>query len=511
MNVQDDCQTMQPRRRRPRLLRYALAAGAYASLLCGCGHDALGGDPQVELIAEVLGVTSYEWSGLSLGSAGDVNADGAADVQISSLAVEQGGRTSVFFGPLKGRFETSQADVAIRGEVAFSNAGQSVTEAGGCDFDGDKIADLLIGAPFADRSDVQVSPALSGDNNGRAYLIYGHAGLADRTLASADHVFWGEHSYDAAGTSVACLGDIDGDGYDDIAIGAPRRASGELPGAGAVYVYYGRPRGGLERQLGLERADFVLQGEGPHDGAGTFIGRIGDHDSDGRADFLVGAPGSDQGGPDSGAVYLVLSGPTRWHGAYPLAQAEHVLFGQFGQRLGMSASRAGDFDGDGREDLLLGTSAVASAQEAPGVAYLVSGQHRHGRFAAANVSVILRGALAGDGCGIGVGAIPDLNGDRQAELLLGAPLGTGEEASAGIAYLVRGRAVEFPSTINLQDEAVILRGRHRGDALGEHVRAVGDLDQDGVPDVAISARAQATTQAGGGAVYIVSGKRLGGR
>lgn len=498
-------------RRAVGLSPYAVGLLGLGGLVTGaCSSEGPYGPPRAVVQAEIRGVDSFEWSGFSLGPAGDVNGDGRADLQVSALAAGQGGRIAVFLGPVEGVLESTEANRLLTGELPFSNAGQSLTEAGGCDFDGDGASELLIGAPFADRTDVQTSAAASGDNSGRAYLIYGKTEPGgDLSVGKADHVFFGEKRYDAAGSHVACLGDLDGDGFDDIAITAPRSASAESKGAGAVYLFYGRARGGLAASVGLESADAILRGEGAHDGAGTFVGKAGDHDGDGHPDFVIGAPGSDLGGPDSGALYVWLGGSSRLHGTLSLAQAAHVLFGRTGQRLGMTASRAGDVDGDGREDLLIGGSPVGSAQEAPGEAYLLSGRHRHGRFAVASVGVTLVGGAAGDGTGIAVATLGDVTGDRRADLLVGSP----RAAGAGAVYLLTGRELTFPSRIVLSEPEVytVLRGQRSGDALGETVRAVGDLDGDGVPELGVSARAQATAQAAGGVVYILSGKALGGR
>lgn len=113
-----------------------------------------GGDPKTVVIGRIDGNVAAEWVGYSVGAAGDVNGDGVADFLVGSLSPGNGGRTGVVFGPFGDSFRINQADVVVDGANGFDNAGENLTEAGGCDFDGDGVDDLLIGSPFADRTSI---------------------------------------------------------------------------------------------------------------------------------------------------------------------------------------------------------------------------------------------------------------------------------------------------------------------------------------------------------------------
>jgi hypothetical protein len=167
--------------------------------------------------------------------------------------------------------------------------------AGAGDVDGDGFDDLLIGAGLSD------TVAYCA---GSAYLMLGAARPADRSLARADATFLGEAYFDKAGFSVAGVGDTDGDGFADMAIGAPTR-SPSLAYSGAVYLV----RGGASLAGGsLVLADAALAGTADHDQAGLSVAGAGDVDGDGLADFLVGAPWASLPVSRAGGAWLVLGG-----------------------------------------------------------------------------------------------------------------------------------------------------------------------------------------------------------
>jgi hypothetical protein len=153
--------------------------------------------------------------------------------------------------------------------------------------DGDGLDDILVGASYNDDG---------GDRAGKAYLILGASlgGSSEIDLALADHSFVGENSYDDAGISVASAGDLDGDGLDDILVGAHRNG-------GKAYLILGASLGGSS-EIDLSLADYRFLGEDTYDYAGVSVSSAGDVNGDGLDDILVGAFGG------SGKAYLILGG-----------------------------------------------------------------------------------------------------------------------------------------------------------------------------------------------------------
>jgi hypothetical protein len=469
-------------------------------------------------IAEVTGTDSYDWTGYSLQIAGDVNGDGVADMIATSLSAGPGGYVAVFFGPVSKVKSIHEADALIQGEFTFNNAGQILSEAGHCDVDGDGIVDILIGSPFADRYDIQTSATVSGDNMGRAYVVYGGKDLGERwpaksprRLNKADVTLIGVSKYDAAGSSVSCAGDLDGDGKAEFLINSPRISRDGRKKAGGSYLIYGRAKEAFNSVINLEDADAVFVGESAYDFAGSQAGALGDLDGDGNVEFGIGAPGRDDGGSSAGALYVISADKKkRFSGEITLGSETLILTGDApDQRVGLSFTSAGDFDGDHHPDILLGTSSVGKALQAAGRAHVVSvAQGLKGRLAASAAGMTLRGEAPGDVAGLGVGRAGDLDGDGFGDLFIGAPSGLGVEAEAGRLYLVKGRALTPKGEILLASEKVIGKGGDRADHLGEVVQGGEDLDGDGIADVLVSARGRSSTGKETGSVFVLSGKGL---
>lgn len=251
--------------------------------------------------------------GRSVSGAGDVNGDGFDDVIVGSRRYDQQGESYVVFGK-SGGFAASvePADLdgtngfRVQGIVAGEQAGFSVSGAG--DVNGDGFDDLILGtlgafvdgAPFA----------------GAAYVVFGEAegfGGALRLDAldgSNGFRLDGIDPNDYAGTSVSGAGDVNGDGFGDLLVGAALADPGGLEAAGESYVVFGSPSGhGGELDLAaLDGANgFQLAGDNPGDQAGASVSRAGDVDGDGLDDFIIGAPGADPDGvEDAGTSYIVF-------------------------------------------------------------------------------------------------------------------------------------------------------------------------------------------------------------
>ena len=355
-------------------------------------------------------------SGVSaLSGAGDVDGDGFDDLLIgaSSLDGSDGdeGGAYLVLGPVSGELALGSADARLIGETE-SYTGVSVAGAG--DVNADGFDDLLIGATSLDGSD--------GDEGG-AYLVLGPTS-GDLVLSAADARLIGEDTWDNAGNAVSGAGDVDGDGFDDLLIGASC-ASG-LYAHGAAYLVHGPVSGDID--LGSAEAKFI--GEGVGDTAGISVAGAGDVDGDGFDDLLIGAYYARTW---LGAAYLVL-GPVS--GDIDLADADATLIGEHPALFACgSVSGAGDVDADGFDDLLIGASMADGSAPESGVAYLVLGPVS-GEFDLASADARLLGEVSGDWMGGSVSGAGDVDGDGFADLLVGAyNSSAGGSFSTGAAYV----------------------------------------------------------------------------
>jgi hypothetical protein len=184
------------------------------------------------------------------------------------------------------------SDASFLGEKENSSLGHVVAGAGDVNKDG--YDDFLIGSPGMDSL---------GPYTGKTYLVFGKAAgwSMDTKILEADASFIGEKEYCYSGGSVAKAGDINGDGYDDLLIGA----GGDENGTGQVYVILGNATG-WSKNINLTTADASFVGENANDWAGDSISSGGDINGDGYNDVLIGARWNDEIGTDAGQVYLIF-------------------------------------------------------------------------------------------------------------------------------------------------------------------------------------------------------------
>jgi len=256
---------------------------------------------------------------------GDVNGDGYADVLIGEIAnAAKGSRTGRAYLYFGGPNMDTVPDLVFTGESAGSEFGL-VASAG--DVNNDGYDDIVIGA------------WRWGNDTGRAYLYLG--GAAMDTIP--DLVFTGAALGDRLGVSVRGLGDVNGDGYGDVGVGAYLNDAAGVD-AGCAYIYYGGPA--------MDNiADVVLTGQAADDDFGKSICGAGDVNRDGYADVVVGAYTSDANGYNSGRGYL-------YYGGSPMDDVpDWILNGTAtGDHLGYWVGHAGDVNGDGFPDVLIGAS-----------------------------------------------------------------------------------------------------------------------------------------------------------
>ncbi len=331
----------------------------------------------------IQGEEALHLAGSSVQAAGDVNGDGLADVVLGAQGASPNGAFSgrgyVVFGRLAGK-PTSLAAIAagegggfaMNGEVAGDFAGTAISGAG--DVNGDGLADIIIGAYGAD---------MVADGAGRSYVVFGKTDptpveLSAVAAGTGGFAMDGEAEFDKSGRAVSGAGDVNGDGFDDVIIGAPLSDATNSE-AGRSYVVFGKPEGGLVALSAVaEGTDgFVINGQFLRDYSGTSVAGIGDVDADGLDDVLVGAWGANPTGSDSGRSYVVFGKTTTTpvNGNGPvLGEGGFTLDGEAtDDRSGFAAAGAGDVDGDGFADVIVGAFASGAKGVGTGRSYVVFG------------------------------------------------------------------------------------------------------------------------------------------
>jgi hypothetical protein len=460
----------------------------------------------------------------------------------------------------------SDADAKFTGEAIGDYAGYSVAGAG--DVNDDGYADILIGAPY---EGIEGSTYLVlGGCDGATACGGSETGLfkkllrKEMSLSDADAQFIGEKRDDHSGRSVSGAGDLNNDGYDDIVVGSWGYDSSSSGGEGAAYVLLGGSNGrtpsGFFSELStpvsgpdwmsVSKAAAKLVGEAVGDRAGMLVSGAGDVNKDGYADLLVGSQLDDDGDTDAGAVYLLLGGCDNsvacgssltgfWKGltvsgTATLKIANVKMTGEATNDLiDIEATSAGDVNGDGYGDIVIGASREDSVATDAGVSYLLLGgcdgsagcgglttglflTATSGVMSLGDANVIFTGDSTSQMSGRSIAGIGDTNDDGYGDLLIGA-----SQLKGGSAYFLYGgndgsgsgstasglfAKVGSSGTVPLKNSDFIYMGESTGDGAGWSVSATGDLNGDGYFDFLIGAPLDDDTGTDAGAVYVMYGQ-----
>src|SRR3989344_3173307 len=194
----------------------------------------------------------------------------------------------------------------------------------------------------------------------------------DTNLSNSNASFIGEAG-DSSGVSVSSVGDVNGDGYDDILIGAYLNDEGG-DNAGQVYLIFGKSSG-WSMDTNLSNANASFYGEKNNDNAGFSVSSAGDVNNDGYDDILIGADGNDQGGSGSGQSYIIFGKSSGWSMDVNLSNADASFYGENGSdNAGFSVSSAGDVNGDAFDDILIGARGNDEGGTDVGHAYIIFGK-----------------------------------------------------------------------------------------------------------------------------------------
>ena len=457
--------------------------------------------------AVLLGEDVGDGAGGAVASRIDLNGDGYDDLIIGardrSEAGPDAGAVYVVFGhpdPWDAEMSLVDADGSFQGVIDNEQAGWSV--AGLSDVNWDGFDDLLVGAPYNDQQ---------GDSAGKAYLVLGKAAGwgQDVSLGDAEASFVAAGLDETAklGQAVASAGDVDGDGLGDLLVAAPLRHAGAYFDNGETFLFLGRTSGWATDML-LTEADASFLGENYDDESGSALAGGGDLDGDGLDDLVIAATGADHLEDNGGAVYLIAGRPAGWSQGTDLASADARFVGtlEYGY-VGTSLSMAGDVDGDGLDDLLVGAYHADQACNGCGYVYLI-----RGRAGGWNTDVPMSsvdgwfvGEAEEDRGGYSVAITADHDGDGATDLWIGAPRSAELAHSGGQAYFLRGTPQLWGTNVPLGVADGYLRGEVEYAEVGI-AAAAGDLNGDGLADLVAGAYGNTWIGADAGQAQILFGR-----
>ncbi len=515
----------------------------------------------------IPGTDADEHSGISVAATGDVDNNGIDDMVVGAPNSNAGGvdsgKATLVFGRVGLQYSGGIISaVSFVGEAASDRAGSAVARAGDANHDG--IGDFLVSAPFA---------GPNGVHSGKVYLVFGAPGLGAFAGSSfglggipacslpylCGVVFKGASAGDLAGAAISFAGDLNDDGIDDLAIGAPGATPGPgRSGAGKVYVVYGpiiadpntAPNIRELSSVGVTTPGLVLQGEFAGDRLGEALSDWRDSRSGQSDDLLIGAPGASpidehgmavQGG---GQVYAIHGGLSNLSDPNTpgVIELSRVANGQGDEvkgtvftgsdtngEVGRSVSGAVDITDDGIPDIIIGAGQEAwlipgnGPKTSSGTTRLEKKPTLDpgglGRSADGTDALTLFGATfytagsEGDLGGVRVGGAGDINGDGVEDFLIGAPgVDVGGESDAGKAFIVYGSPAlpsgEIPlGGIGQSVDGLVVTGADPNDQLGFSVGGAQDVNGDGIADALLGAPFGDTdpnTPPDAGETYVIS-------
>ncbi|MBL7952057.1 MAG: FG-GAP repeat protein [Flavobacteriales bacterium] len=381
--------------------------------------------------------------GFSAAGAGDLNGDGRSDIAVGEpyydASLTDRGRVLIFHGNGAGLSLNGTRD----GPSSAAHFGYAVSAAG--DMNADGYGEFLVGAP--------------GYSTGRGRL-YGYRGGSTGIEATATSIFTGTQASARLGTAVALAGDVNSDGHADVVVGAPLHDAGFTDG-GRALVFIGAAGAGSHFVTAYRTYD----GAQTNAQLGFAVHTAGDVNGDGVSELLLGMP--EQGGLGRVGIYHggtdVLSTPT----TPPWTQQPDVANAQ----MGSSVEQAGDVNGDGFSDVIVGIPGLNEAR-----VYLGSSTGSLSSYWSAN------GSDPDEEFGMSVASAGDVNGDGYSDVIIGAYR---HGSYRGRAYVFLGSASGLAVTYHWRVTGAVAGGRYGG-----AVSSAGDVNGDGYSDIVVGAYLQ---------------------
>ncbi len=368
-------------------------------------------------------------------------------------------------------------DWYYEGDLSGDEVGYSLGTAG--DVNDDGYDDVIVGA---------AQDTISIDREGAAYVFYGSpAGLStlpDLTMA-------GGQKGSRFGAAVGSAGDVNGDDYDDVIVGAYgyKEDAGQV---GAVFVFLGS-------ETGLSSTpDWTLVGDQKDSHLGAAVSTAGDVNDDGYSDVIIGERWYSDGLLDNAGRVLVFYGSDSGLGADPDWSATGD---GSGAGFGSSVGTAGDVNNDGYDDVIVGAPYCQNGGTVQGAAFVYYGSDSG---LVTNPHWAVYGQQADSSFGASVGTAGHVNDDDYADIIIGAPLFDQSQADDGAVFVYYGASSGPGTTHNW-----MAHSDQAGSGFGVSVGEAGDVDYDGFADVIVGAHLYTRDQNKEGAAFIFYGSTTG--
>lgn len=410
--------------------------------------------------------------GFSVGTAGDVNGDGYADVIVGNPSYSGGGAAFVYHGSASGLSPT--ANWIEQGGGVLFRLGSDVNTAG--DVNGDGYADVIIGSGLSNPFEIGVVAVYEGSASG----------LSATPIAVVETSCPG----DSYGMAVDTAGDVNGDGYSDVIVGAGFH--GYYTGhQGNAYVYNGSPTG-LSSAAG-----WAVDGEKFGAYLGSDVGSAGDVNGDGYADVIVGAQFYDNGQAAEGRAFAYYGSATGLSSTPDWTAESNAVNAYFGH----SAGTAGDVNGDGYDDVIVGAYQYTDGQPGEGAIYAYLGS---ATGLSASPAWFLEGNQSDALLGWAVRSAGDVNADGYADVLVSALDYDNDQTNEGRIFLFLGSSAGLGTT-----PSWVVESNQSGSYFGHSLGTAGDVNGDGFSDVIYGAPNFANGQAGEGRAFVHLGSPSG--
>lgn len=374
------------------------------------------------------------------------------------------------------------------------------------DLDGDGNDDIAVGSPGDDTID---------NESGAVYVLFMNP---DGTVDTFQKITQGEGGFtgvldeqDAFGSAINLLGDLNNDGENDIAIGLPGDDTADV-NAGSIYNLL------LDTDGTVKTTQKITEGIGvneislnPHDEGGTGVSAIGDLNGDSFDDFVFGIPKNDGSEDDIGGLYVVFANSDK-----EIISRNKITEGvgdftaplDAGDKFGTSVSFFQDLDGDGIEDMIVGAPGDSDVGDDTGAAYVLfmgdDGKVDGYQKITEGVGGFFEDLSDKDEFGYDVATIGDLDGDGIEDVVVGAPKDEADDKHEGAIYIL---FMNDDGTVKNSQKITEGEGGFTGilghDHFGHSVGLIGDLDDDGVADIAVGAIKDSAVEKDAGAVYIL--------